>query len=275
MEARQALGGAGAGRRRRRGCGGPGGGHRPGGAGPPRHDGRHRHAEPGSAARRCPAQVSSAVLAVLRESLTNIMRHAPDAPIMVSARAAADATGPDGGQRAGQAARRQRAGGMGLAGMRSQGRRRRRGADRPDPRRPVGRCSCRCQLRRHRVAGSATADDRRTAMTTEPITDRTAIRVVLADDQRVVREGLVLMLGSDGRDRGRRCGCGRRGGRRPGATRAARCPAGGPADARHRRRGGDQTGSGAAGSARCCGADDAWRTNRRSSPPCRPARSGI
>ena len=71
-----------------------------------------------------PADVTSAALAVLRESLTNVIRHAPDAPVSVSARITqAPGPGPELVLRVaddpGAPAPADGGGGLGVAGMRA------------------------------------------------------------------------------------------------------------------------------------------------------------
>lgn len=64
-----------------------------------------------------PARVSSAVLAVLRESLTNVLRHAPDSPIRVAAGADDGVLTLTVADEPGEPARAAGSDGMGLAGM--------------------------------------------------------------------------------------------------------------------------------------------------------------
>jgi signal transduction histidine kinase len=66
-----------------------------------------------------PAEVSSAVLAVLREALTNVLRHAADAPIRVAALMGNGILEVTVANHDGRAAPPAGVGGMGLSGMRS------------------------------------------------------------------------------------------------------------------------------------------------------------
>ncbi len=146
-----------------------------------------------------PADVTSAALAVLRESLTNVIRHAPDAPVGVSAQVS---DGPQGRELLmrvaddpGAAAPAAGEGGSGVTGMRARvvavG-----GTLRAGPT-PTGWA---VELTVPLVPYAAASDDRR-AGHDEQMTEQLPVRVVIADDQRVVREGLVLMLGlADGID---------------------------------------------------------------------------
>ena len=100
-----------------------------------------------------------------------------------------------------------------------------------------------------------------------------SIRVLIADDQRVVREGLSMLVGliegvevvgtASRRHRGRRSGSGRE----------TRCGADGPANAEHGRRRGNHAGSAPHFPRRKCSCSPPTPTTSRCSPPFRPARA--